>query len=669
MSEENVILGNGPALDENKTPVEIGGAIVAVSQKASTAYVKQVAANLKSELEAQIDGIDTANGALGGRVTALEGAVNTINGDGAGSIAAAVAAEAAIARAAEKANADDIAVIKGDASTTGSIAKAVAEEAAIRKNADDALDGRLDTVEGQISTINGDGTGSIAKALDDAKDYADGKAATLQTAIDGKVAKNGTDRLMTDAEGVKLAALPTNAQLTSALEAKANAADVTSSLALKADAANVYTKTEVDSAISTAAATVFRYKGSKDAYASLPSEGNVTGDVWHVANAGTNGSGAEYVWNGTGWEELGTAVNLSAYSNTEAMNTAIGAAKEAAIAAAGTAADEKVADAKDIIDAYTVNGKAISTAPVLGAADILMTGYTPVSVDDTVDIATTDDINDAFRAVISHLNTLDEVSGGAVGDLSALSGRVTAVEGAVTTLNGNNTTAGSVAKQVKDAVDAEASARATADEELDGRLDVAEAEIDAIEALLPKDYFNNTNTVKDVLDTKADAVAGHSLVADLEIDKLAAYPEYSVVEDIIDAKVTAEAGKGLVPTADITKLAALPTNIQLSNMLAAKADKQPVIMSIADPILEAGKRYVVTDEFDVTLPAEPVNGTIVEIFVLVGGANRIVRPNTGDTILGYNKPCAIGISEEGWQLDNESYTFVYEGGNDNWHVL
>ena len=52
------------------------------------------------------------------------------------------------------------------------------------------------------------------------------------------------------------------------------------------------------------------------------------------------------------------------------VQDAINAAKEAAIAAAKTETENQVKAAKDAIDTYTVNGKAISSNPVLGAADI-----------------------------------------------------------------------------------------------------------------------------------------------------------------------------------------------------------------------------------------------------------------------------------------------------------
>lgn len=77
-----------------------------------------------------------------------------------------------------------------------------------------------------------------------------------------------------------------------------------SSLGAKADASNVYTKTEIDQKLTGA----MDYKGTKATVGDLPSSGNTTGDVWHVT-----ADGSEWAWNGSAWEELGTAVDLSGY--------------------------------------------------------------------------------------------------------------------------------------------------------------------------------------------------------------------------------------------------------------------------------------------------------------------------------------------------------------------
>ena len=67
---------------------------------------------------------------------------------------------------------------------------------------------------------------------------------------------------------------------------------------------NAYTKTEVDGLVS----GVLHYKGTKTTTSALPSSGNTTGDVWHVT-----ADGSEWAWDGSTWQELGTAVDLSGY--------------------------------------------------------------------------------------------------------------------------------------------------------------------------------------------------------------------------------------------------------------------------------------------------------------------------------------------------------------------
>ena len=68
------------------------------------------------------------------------------------------------------------------------------------------------------------------------------------------------------------------------------------------------TASEIESAINTAITSVFSYKGTKATVSALPSSGNTVGDVWHVT-----ADGGEYVWNGTTWQELGSAIDLSGY--------------------------------------------------------------------------------------------------------------------------------------------------------------------------------------------------------------------------------------------------------------------------------------------------------------------------------------------------------------------
>ena len=53
---------------------------------------------------------------------------------------------------------------------------------------------------------------------------------------------------------------------------------------------------------------MLHYKGTKATVSALPSSGNTTGDVWHIT-----ADGSEWAWDGSEWQELGTAVDLSGY--------------------------------------------------------------------------------------------------------------------------------------------------------------------------------------------------------------------------------------------------------------------------------------------------------------------------------------------------------------------
>ena len=91
---------------------------------------------------------------------------------------------------------------------------------------------------------------------------------------------------------------------------------------LETKVANTYTKAEVDSKVS----AVMRYKGSKDTYAELPTEGNIVGDVWNVTNADAEHgikAGDNVAWNETGWDVLGGVVDLSGYATKTDLNNKV----------------------------------------------------------------------------------------------------------------------------------------------------------------------------------------------------------------------------------------------------------------------------------------------------------------------------------------------------------
>lgn len=76
--------------------------------------------------------------------------------------------------------------------------------------------------------------------------------------------------------------------------------------------------TQVQSAINTAVASAYKYKGSVATVADLPMSGQIVGDVYDVQATGMN-----YAWNGTTWDTLGQLVDTSVLwtSTTGQTNT------------------------------------------------------------------------------------------------------------------------------------------------------------------------------------------------------------------------------------------------------------------------------------------------------------------------------------------------------------
>lgn len=66
------------------------------------------------------------------------------------------------------------------------------------------------------------------------------------------------------------------------------------------------TAAQVSQAISDSLSSVLNYKGVKATTSELPQSGNKVGDVWHVTE-----DDGEWAWNGTEWEELGSAMTIT----------------------------------------------------------------------------------------------------------------------------------------------------------------------------------------------------------------------------------------------------------------------------------------------------------------------------------------------------------------------
>ena len=79
------------------------------------------------------------------------------------------------------------------------------------------------------------------------------------------------------------------------------------------------TAQQVETAISNAVSSAYKYKGSVADYAHLPAN-PAAGDVYNTEDTGTN-----YAWNGTAWDSLGQIIDTSTLwttANLTAITTA-----------------------------------------------------------------------------------------------------------------------------------------------------------------------------------------------------------------------------------------------------------------------------------------------------------------------------------------------------------
>jgi hypothetical protein len=141
-------------LGESETVVGLISAEKTARENADTAINNKIGTAAD---EATAETVYGAIAAEKARAEAAELAINNKIGTVADdkTVAQLIADEATTARAAEKANADAIAVLNGDANTAGSVAKAVADEKARAEEAEGDLGDRLTTAEGKLTTLIG----------------------------------------------------------------------------------------------------------------------------------------------------------------------------------------------------------------------------------------------------------------------------------------------------------------------------------------------------------------------------------------------------------------------------------------------------------------------------------------------------------------------------------
>lgn len=145
-----------------------------------------------------------------------------------------------------------------------------------------------------------------------------GRVDDLETAVgDGG---DIDDRITTAIQGLDSSVSATSNQAISAITITDGKITASSKITIPTNnnqltnGAGYQTASDVSTAISNALSSVMTYKGTKATVSALPSSGNATGDVWHVTE-----DGGEYAWNGSAWEELGSAIDLSGYVQSSDM--------------------------------------------------------------------------------------------------------------------------------------------------------------------------------------------------------------------------------------------------------------------------------------------------------------------------------------------------------------
>lgn len=316
----------------------------------------------------------------------------------------------------------------------------------------------LTRVESKITTevnsakaalIGSAGDASSLNTINAAKKYTDEKIAAIPAAVTYKgdgttITQSGTD---TVTFSVGTIAQSKVSGLESALAEKASnteLSEVRSIAEAAAPQATTYNKTEVDSKISAAVGSVYKMKGSiQDVDELLGLSGVVIGDVYNVIEAGTLNdepfeAGSNFVATKAGagnqaemWDKLGGTIDLSEYAKTEAIastyatksevstlsgkvtaNTtaistlngsgegsvskAVSDAIASEVERADGAYDSKgsAAAVKTAVDAYTVNGVAISSNPTLSGNNVSLSSsyaaagaYSAPAIGDKLDVA------------------------------------------------------------------------------------------------------------------------------------------------------------------------------------------------------------------------------------------------------------------------------------------
>lgn len=241
---------------------ETGSNVVPTSKAVADYVANKISGLSVGNLESRVSAVET-------KASDNENAIGVINGTGAGSIS----------KAAADAKADAIAAAATDATTKASAAQAAAEA-----KVTELADGAVATNTAAIATLNGEGAGSVKKAVSDAK-----------SALETEIAK------------------------------KANSATTLAGYGI----GDAYTKAEADSAISTAVANAHHLK--REVVESLPEVAEANADTIYMVPKKTGAAGnaegnsyVEYMLINGKFEQIGdSTVDLTDYAKTADVESKI----------------------------------------------------------------------------------------------------------------------------------------------------------------------------------------------------------------------------------------------------------------------------------------------------------------------------------------------------------
>lgn len=433
---------------------------------------------LQSALDAKANDADfqAYKGATDTTLSDLQTAIDNVNTDLAG-----YATTEALGAVEDKADANTEAIAAINNETTGILAvakkhadDAVAGEASRATGVETALEGRIATAEGQLTTIQGNDTteGSIAKALKDAKAYAEAQDAALHTTI--------SNEIDTDVEAVR-------SNLQGQIDQKVAKSDYDAKIGVleTADSNQVARIAELEAKV-TNVSNVMDFIGARTV--TVDEETKVitvtpNGDeTFKKGDVVVNADGKEYVYDGSEWHEFGYADGNTAA--IEGLNTRV------------TTLEGNLEGAGKVTD-YVTNAVSAEAGLREAADNEIKQSVTDLTSTVTDNKKAHDDYvtaNDAaVGAIAGRVTTAEGDIDKVEGDLSALAGRVetleskpfdtyatkTELQGEVDRATGAESALASRLDALED-IDHRAYALKTDLDAVETRVDTAESDIDAL---------------------------------------------------------------------------------------------------------------------------------------------------------------------------------------------